>query len=216
MAYIHATNLSDAVRVQGFLSAQDRLFQMQLIRLLAQGRISELIGEKGRESDIRYRTIGLHRIAKRHAGILESQSKAFFQDYVDGVNACIEIHPGDLHLEFKPAGIQAESWTIADSLSVLYYMSWSNSANLKSEVICQMIMEKLGPEKANKIFPCDSNPDDPARSELASSNLPRGFPNLSLGRDKTLSNLIRSTGHSLGSNNWVTSGRLSAGGDLAP
>ena len=212
MAYIHAVNLSDAVKVQGFVTAQDRLFQMQLIRLLAQGRISELIGEKGRESDIRYRTIGLHRIAKRHAEILESESKAFFQDYVDGVNAFIETHPGDLHLEFRIAGIQAEPWTITDSLSVLYYMGWSNSANLKSEVISQMLMEKLGPEKAHEVFPCNFNPDDPAGCELDSSSPRGGSPSLGLERDRTLPNLIHFTGHRLGSNNWVTSGRLSAGG----
>ena len=212
MAYIHAANLSDALKVQGFVTAQDRLFQMQVTRLLAQGRISELIGEKGRESDIRYRTIGLHRIAKRHAKMLESESKAFFQDYVDGVNTFIEIYPGDLHLEFKLADIQAEPWMIADSLSVLYYMSWSNSANLTSEVISQMLLEKLGPEKANEVFPYNFNTDDPVGSELASSSPRRGFPKLGFERDKTLSNLLRFTGHRLGSNNWVTSPGLSAGG----
>ena len=211
MAYIRAENLADAIKAQGFVTAQDRLFQMQLTRLLAQGRISELVGEAGRALDVRYRTIGLHRIAKRHASMLEPQSKAFFQDYVDGVNAFIERHPADLHLEFKLAGIAAERWTVADSLSVLYYMSWSNSANVKSEVISQMLMEKLGANKAHEIFPYNFNPDDRARSDQTSENSRREYPVLGLGRDEMLTDLVRSTPHRLGSNNWAISARLSAG-----
>ena len=212
MAYVHAANLPDALKGQGFITAQDRLFQMQLTRLLAQGRISELVGEAGRELDIRYRTIGLHRIAKRHAKMLEPQTMAFFQDYVDGVNAFIDKHPGDLHLEFKLAGIQAEPWTITDSLSVLYYMGWDSSANLQSEVISQMLMEKLGPEKAHEVFPYNFDPDGPVRSKQASSSPGRRFPSLGLERDATLARLLRFTSHRLGSNNWATSAGLSAGG----
>ena len=211
MAYIRAENLSDALKAQGFVTAQDRLFQMQLTRLLAQGRISELVGEAGRELDIRYRTIGLHRIAKRHARMLEPQGKAFFQDYVDGVNAFIERHPADLHVEFTLAGIEPEPWTVVDSLSVLYYMSWSNSANLESEVISQMLVEKLGADRAHEIFPYNFNPDDRVRRERASSNPHRAFSGLGLGRDKMLANLNQLKPHRLGSNNWVVSARLAAG-----
>jgi len=65
MAYIYAENLHDAIMAQGFVTAQDRLFQMQLTRLFAQGRICELAGGKARALDIRMRTIGIHRIAKK-------------------------------------------------------------------------------------------------------------------------------------------------------
>ena len=213
MAFVRAENLSDALKAQGFVTAQDRLFQMQLTRLLAQGRISELVGESGRERDILYRTIGLHRIAQRHAKILEPQSRAFFQDYIDGINVFIQRHPGDLQQEFKLAGIGAEPWTIADSLSVLYYMSWSNSANLESEVISQMLVEKLGVERAKEIFPYNVNPDDPARSERVTSSLHRGSLDLGLERNDRLTKLIGFTSHRLGSNNWVASAALSAKGN---
>ncbi len=98
MAYIRAQNLADAIEAQGFVTAQDRLFQMQLTRLLAQGRISELAGESAKPLDIMYRTIGIHRHAKRHAEILEPETRAFFQRYVDGINAFIKNYPGDVHL----------------------------------------------------------------------------------------------------------------------
>ncbi len=106
MAFIYAENMHDAIMAQGFVTAQDRLFQMQLTRLFAQGRICELAGEKARHLDIRMRTIGLHRIAQKQAKMLDRETRDFFQNYVDGVNAFIEQCPGDLPLEFKLAGIK--------------------------------------------------------------------------------------------------------------
>lgn len=123
MAYIYAENLHDAIMAQGFVTSQDRLFQMQLTRLFAQGRISELAGHKARALDIRMRTIELHRIAKKQAAILNQKTRVFFQWYVDGINAFIKECPKDVHLEFKLAGITPEPWTVTDSLSV--YTIWA-------------------------------------------------------------------------------------------
>jgi acyl-homoserine lactone acylase PvdQ len=84
MAYIYAQNLEDALLAQGFVTAQDRLFSMQLTRMIAQGRISELAGSSARDLDIKMRTIGLHRIARRQAEILEPGTQSFFEAYVTG------------------------------------------------------------------------------------------------------------------------------------
>ena len=108
MAYIYAQNLSDATLAQGFVTAQDRLFQMQLTRLLAQGRISELAGPAARDLDIRMRTIGLGRIAQKQARLLDEETRAYFQRYVDGINAFIKDCPQDIPLEFSLAGIMPE------------------------------------------------------------------------------------------------------------
>ena len=67
MAYLHAQNMDDALMTYGFVTAQDRLFQMELTRRFAQGRISAFAGEKARALDIRMRTIGFLRNAKRQA-----------------------------------------------------------------------------------------------------------------------------------------------------
>ncbi len=90
MAYIRAENLYDGLMAQGFVTAQDRLFQMQITRLLAEGRISELVGDSGKPIDVRMRTIGIHRNAKRHAEILDNNSRRFIQKYLDGVNAFVK------------------------------------------------------------------------------------------------------------------------------
>ena len=126
MAYIYADNRHDALMAQGFVTAQDRLFQMQLTRLFAQGRICELAGEKARGIDVRMRTIGLHRIAAKQAAVLNQETHNYFQWYVDGINAFIEQCPKDTQLEFTLAGIKPQSWTVTDSLSILYYMGLFN------------------------------------------------------------------------------------------
>jgi len=212
MAFIYAQNLPDALMAQGFVTAQDRLFQMQLTRLLAQGRISELAGEKARGLDIRMRTIGLHRIAKKQAEMLNRETRDYFQKYVAGVNAFIKQCPDDVHLEFKLAGIPPEPWSVADSLSVLFYMGFSTSANLKTEVVAQMLVETVGRDKAAEILPVNINPDDPADSGQ-SAGVPSGLARgLNPAEDSTLIAMAATLPLRLGSNNWVVSPGLSPGG----
>ncbi len=161
MAYIYAQGFHDAIMAQGFATAQDRLFQMQVTRLLAQGRISELVGDKGRSMDLMMRTIGIHRNARKHAAMLDDATRALFRKYVDGVNLWIRLRPNDLHLEFRLAGIQAEPWTIEDCLSIAYYMGWTTSANVQTEIMAQLLVEKVGLDRAREICPLNINPDDP-------------------------------------------------------
>ena len=147
MAYIYARNLEDLYIAQGYIAAQDRLFQMELTRLFASGRFAEMAGDKAKGLDVRMRTLGFYRNAKKHVALLSNETRTFLQKYVDGVNAFIETRPDEIHLEFKLAGIKPSVWTIADSLTILYYMGWGSAANFKSEIVAQMLVEKLGPAK---------------------------------------------------------------------
>ncbi|MCJ7774482.1 MAG: penicillin acylase family protein, partial [Desulfobacterales bacterium] len=165
MAYIYAQNRDDLLFAQGFITAQDRLFPMELTRLFATGRICELAGEKAKPIDIRMRTIGLHRNAKKHAKILNKEDRHFLQRYIDGVNAYINTQTDSHPLEFKLAGIKPGLWTIEDSLAIIYFMGWNSSANFQDEIISQMLIEKIGLESAKKIFPLNINPDDPNASD---------------------------------------------------
>lgn len=211
MAYIHAAGEEDLLRAQGFVTAQDRLFSMQLTRLLVSGRISELVGEKGRKTDALMRTIGFQRHAKRHERILDERSRRFLQSYVEGVNAFI-ARGDDLPAEFRLAGIKAEPWSVADSLAILYYMGWTSAANLETEVIAQMLVEKLGEARARELFPVNVNPDDPAPAKPRPPHASGGLP-LPLADGELLA-LVREGQGSLriGSNNWVTGAARSAGG----
>ena len=212
MAYIYAQNLHDAIMAQGFVTAQDRLFQMQLTRLFAQGRICELAGEKARALDTRMRTIGFHRMAKKQAAILNRQTYDYFQWYVDGVNGFLKQCPKDVHLEFRLAGIKPEPWTVTDSLSVLYYMAFSTSANIQTEVVAQMLIEAVGPDKAMEIMPININPDDPSDTGNQSRHVPGASYGFSFSGAEKLMALTNDRHLRVGSNNWAVSPRLSPGG----
>jgi penicillin amidase len=212
MAYIYARRPEDAMVAYGFTAAQDRLFQMELTRLFATGRISEMIGEKGEALDTRMRTIGFHRHARRHAAILEPGTKNLVQKYLDGINAFIQNHPGEYPLEFKLAGIRPKPWDLADSLAVLYLMSWDSAANIETEIIAQMLIEKVGLEKAREIFPLNINPDEERKGKVSYRGPSSEIARLNLASDKDLLAFLEDRPLQFGSNNWVTGPRLSAGG----
>jgi len=212
MAYIYAQNLEDLLLAQGFVTAQDRLFQMELTKLFASGRISELAGEKARKLDLRMRTLGFHRHAKKHAALLNEETRKFMQKYVDGVNTFIETRSENIHLEFKLAGLKPSPWDITDSLTIFYYMGWGSAANVKSEIIAQMLIEKLGPVKAAEIFPININPDDETGSGADITNPPFENARLNIGFDKNLLAYLDDGPLKIGSNNWTAAPDLSPGG----
>jgi penicillin amidase len=211
MAYIYAQNSEDLFMAQGFVTAQDRLFQMELTRRFASGRISELAGQSARTLDIRMRTLGFYRNAKKHAALLNDETRTFLQKYVDGVNAFIKTRPHSIHLEFSLAGLEPAPWSIVDSLTVVYYMGWASAANITSELVAQMLVEKLGPERAAEIFPVNINPDDEIGAGADITNSP--FPNagLNLEFDKNLLACLNEIPLKIGSNNWAAGPDLSAG-----
>ncbi|WP_022667828.1 penicillin acylase family protein [Desulfospira joergensenii] len=211
MAYARAQSLDDLFMAQGFATAQDRLFQMQLTRMMVRGRISELAGSLARDLDIRMRTLGLYAMAEKQATLLDKQTARFFQSYVNGINAFITQCPGDIPVEFRLSGIRPEPWKIADSISILYYMGFSTSANLDTEIIAQMLLETLGYEKTLEIMPLNFNPDDPG--DTGELKLP-ARPSLGFtgGVIQYLSAYTRDRELRAGSNNWAVAPERSASG----
>ncbi len=216
MPFIYAQNHLDATMAQGFISAQDRLFQMELVRRGVTGRLAEVFGAGMREADIRNRTIGIHRAASRHVDLLAPKEKLYLQRYVDGVNAYIDTREDEHPLKVRLTGMQLEPWTPADSLATFYFIGWSGSANLRSEVLAQSMVDKLGIDKAAEIFPVNINPDDTGEgaSRALASHLYLSHDNLSgkLLADRHLLAYLRDSGPALGSNNWAVSASHSANG----
>ncbi len=212
MAYIYAQDTNDAYMAYGFVAAQDRLFQMEVTRRFAQGRICELAGEKAIPLDTRMRTIGFYRHAKIQADVLAPQPRRMLQQYVDGINAYIETRKKTHHLEFKLAGIEPTPWTIEDSLSLAFLLSWNSAANLKTEIIAQMLSEAIGPEMARELFPLNINPDDPTgtgEDAYAFASFPAS---IGLADDDVIQAYLKNGPLKLGSNNWAASGKHSSGG----
>ena len=212
MAYIYANNLEDAIMAQGFVAAQDRLFNMELTRMLAGGRISELAGAEAVALDTRMRTIGFYRHAEKQARLLDPESRLFFQKYIDGINAFVKTHPDSHHLEFKLAGIKPTPWSIADSLAIVYFMSWDTSANLNTEITAHMLVEKLGSNRAREIFPLNINPDDPETEVTKKPPKIDVSMRLGLAADKQIMGYLADRPLEIGSNNWAVDADHSPGG----
>jgi penicillin G amidase len=212
MAFIYARDMDDAMMAQGFVTAQDRLFQMELTRLIATGRICELAGEDAKPLALRMKSIGFPRNAKKHSDLLDAGTRSFFQKYLDGVNAFIKLRPKEHHLEFKLAGIKPTPWQIEDSLAVAYFMSWNTAANLTTEVVAQMLVEKLGPEKAMEIFPLSVNPDETPGVGKAALATAIEVSRLSLETDERVLSYLEDHAVGIGSNNWCVGPLLSTGG----
>lgn len=207
--YIHAKNMHDLMMAQGYVMAQDRLFQMQLTRMFAQGRISELAGEKAIALDTRMRTYGFYRNAKKHFQLMEAGQKSEWQAFADGINAFIE-HGENIHVEFQAASISPDLWEVEHCLAVLYYMGWGGAANMSAEALSQMLLDKIGTEKFNSLLPLYTNPDeanaylpDSAYTALASANLGEELMSL---LDKSALKI------QWGSNNWAVDGTKSTTG----
>jgi penicillin amidase len=209
MAMIQAASQADALRALGFVTAQDRLFQMELSRRMAAGRISELAGEQALALDVRMRTIGFARQARRHAALLDTETRAFLQTYLDGVNAYITGCRNEHPLEFRLAGIRPTPWQMEDSLALLYYMSWNSSANLHTEILMQMLVDRLGWQRAQELRPLNVNPDAPAPEGLPPPPPEHPAPE---GLGARLAGFLDQAPLRLGSNNWAVSPARSAGG----
>jgi len=203
MPYIYARNRSDLLMAQGFVTAQDRLFPMEVAKLYARGDIALLAGKAAKPVDVRMKTLGLYRLARKHVAILSETERNALQRYVDGVNAYIREHADTYPLEFRLSGLKAEPWSIEDSLSIMYFMGWSTSANAGTEVIAQMLIEKLGIEKAREIFPLTINPDDEPPPAAAAVSRVQAVAGLGLLQDPAIQRYLEPDPLAVGSNNWA-------------
>jgi len=213
MPYIYAQSMLDALTVQGFVTAQDRLFQMTLTKLMATGRLSELVGAQGLTSDRKFRTLGLLQLADRHAQLLDADEYAQYEAFTKGVNEFIDRNK-NIPLEFKMAGISVEKWEVAHSLVIIYLMAWDSAANIKSELISQAIIDKIGIKKYNQISPLQldvaqiniMNSISADKAELPVSS------ELSLDYNELNTWLTGEFSNEWGSNGWAVNGNKSSTG----
>jgi penicillin amidase len=129
IAHIRAGSRHDLFFLQGWVHAQDRLFQMDVRRRQAAGTLAELVGPAALPADVQLRTIGLRRAAERSLPALSAAARQVLQAYADGVNAWAARHPlppeyGALHLtRFQP-------WTPTDSVAIAKLLAFGLSFDL--------------------------------------------------------------------------------------
>ncbi|MCA9870090.1 MAG: penicillin acylase family protein, partial [Anaerolineae bacterium] len=113
--HIYATSEEDLFFAQGYVHAQDRMWQMELQRRAGAGRLAEILGEPALEIDRTFRILGLNRAAEDEAAALSGESLAVLQAYSAGVNAYMRLRRGSLGIEFRLLGFEPQPWRPVDS-----------------------------------------------------------------------------------------------------
>lgn len=150
--HVFAASESDLLFAQGWVHAQDRLWQMELFRRVAEGRLAEVLGEDLLESDRFLRTIGIWRAAGVAEAALGAELRARLQSYADGVNAYIAARRGALPPELLLLRIDPEPWTPRHTLAIEKLMAWDLAA-YAFEVELARALARLGPERARWLAP---------------------------------------------------------------
>jgi penicillin amidase len=149
---LKARSTTDLAFGVGFCHGQDRLWQLDLYRRFASGRISEFAGEEGLTSDRLMRTLGLRRTAEAEAGRLDPRVRAYSEAYAQGVNAAASAARA-LPLELQLLGLGFEPWTPVDSLALGKIVALGFSTNMETELFRAELARKAGPELAQRLEP---------------------------------------------------------------
>ena len=142
--HINAETQKDAYTALGYVHAQDRLWQMELIRRIAPGRLSEIFGDKLVETDVFFAGLGLVKDANESIAKIDINSEAYKLTiaYLDGVNQFVE--EGATPIEYNLIGLKKTKFTVNDVYNVFGYMSFSFAIAQKTDPLLQEIKEKLG------------------------------------------------------------------------
>ena len=151
--HILAANQSDALFLQGYVTAQDRLFQMDGMRRLAAGELAEVVGQTALESDREARRLRLGKLADAYVRKLPAQDRAALAAYARGVNFFIETHRGRLPLEFTLLRYDPRPWSMADSALVALQLMSRLEGSWRSEVRKEALLAGGDAAKVNVLFP---------------------------------------------------------------
>ena len=151
--WIKTKNLNDLFFAQGFIHASERLFQMDLFRRIAEGKLSEIFGEKTFKVDSFFRNIGIKRNCEILFDSLYDIEKEILYSYSEGVNYFIEKNKGILPIEFLILRYFPEKWSPLNSLEIGKLVAFGLNFSFKGDMTFTEIRNKRGEEVLNKILP---------------------------------------------------------------
>jgi len=142
--HIFAQTQEDAYIALGYLHAQERLWQMELIRRIAPGRLSEILGEDLLKTDMFFSGLGIEEASEQAISNLDKNSPAYILSlkYLDGINQFIEH--GKTPLEFTLLGVEKEKYSLKDIYNVIGYMAFNFAVAHKTDPLLTEVKEKLG------------------------------------------------------------------------
>jgi len=211
--YVQATSEADAYLAQGYLTARDRLFQMDMLRRTALGQLSAVFGPGSLPQDKLMRTIGFGRLAEAELGQLSPEVRDGLEAYCRGVNSYLRSNRDRLPLEFTLCGYRPGDWQAKDTLAVMKYLAYVEDESWGLDQLRQRMVDKLGPDVAAELFAEDwantpvvgSRPACPGRQKL----------DLELRELFRQAHFLGEPEPTFGSTAWVLSGKDSdSGGPL--
>jgi penicillin amidase len=209
--HIYANCTPDLFFAQGFVHAQDRLFQMEIHRRVGSGRVSEIVGPAGLQLDRIARFFGWSKAIQAMVDGADSLVVDVLGAYSAGVNAYIEKQPKPP--EFSLLRHEPEPWGLADTAAIGTVLAWGLSVNWETELLRMTLLEALGPEKAFDLTPFAGEkyvsviPDSEIDGRMAEELLKVYRTALEILPLKTAAGA-----KGIGSNNWVVNGDHTATG----
>ncbi|HLK34923.1 MAG TPA: penicillin acylase family protein, partial [Terriglobales bacterium] len=214
---IEAANLPDLFFAQGYVTAQDRLWEMDMTRRFAAGQMAEILGSDWIKHDREQRILGLEDRAQKGVAELSSRDRTYLEAYAAGVNAFIAERRDHLPLEFRILRYAPRPWTTADSLVIEANMVKElNHYSARVALEREKILAKLGPELTSDLYPNSSWRDHPPGRDPKKMTQE---PSPASGNAAPASSSLAWTSPprmqlrpELGSNDWVVSGAHTASG----
>lgn len=210
--HIYAENEADLYRATGYVMAQDRLWQIDLIRRATMGRLSEIFGKELLNTDMLMRSLRITEKSRLMLSKLDPPVMALMESFADGVNQYIETHKSSLPPEFAILDYEPEAWEPVHSGNLVGYMAWDLSFAWGAEVLLHRISQKIDAERFKLLMP-DLGRQPAVHPDFAL--IPGQVPELAL-RAGLLEDSQKLVDLGLvvfdGSNNWAVSGKKSVTG----
>jgi penicillin amidase len=150
---IEASTLEDLFFAQGYVTAQDRMWQMDIMRRFGSGELSEILGPETLKVDREQRILGLRAAAKKSLGMASPRDHGFFDAYARGVNAYIQQHGKHLPIEFRILGYAPKPWTPEDSVVIANLMVKDLNYHYFFDALArEKILAKIGPELTSDLY----------------------------------------------------------------
>ncbi len=170
---IEAASLEDLFFAQGYVTAQDRLWQMDIMRRFGSGELSEILGEAALKVDREQRILGLQAAARKSLETASPRDRSFFEAYARGVNAYISTRAPELPIEFRILGYAPKPWRVEDSLVIANQMVKDLNYHYFYDALArEKILAKLGPELTADLYVNRSWHDRPPTVMREDLNLP--------------------------------------------
>ncbi len=198
--YISAHSDKDMYMTQGFVAASERIFQMDILRRAALGRLSEVFGGSCLPHDKLVRTLGFNRMSRLEYAALSKEGHAALRAYTTGVNAYLEQSMNRLPLEFVALGYKPQSWQPQDTLAVLKFLQYQSDESWRLDEFRTRVLNKVGPDLTGKLFDQQFQ-KQPKQIKTSSRDALDLLPNVA--------QLLIAPKLTWGSSAWVVSGQVS-------